>query len=130
MPLTPSTTLLSAQQAKERMREIVEGLFFRRLNTEDGAADHGDLVRHQGTDPLCGARAGLMRARRSPRCWGCPAEDIWLEESACQSFIAMMALAKASTAPTTAPNIRQPPSMAVAGTKLRNASRGSPAGDR
>jgi hypothetical protein len=27
MPLTPSTTLLSAQQAKERMREIVEGLF-------------------------------------------------------------------------------------------------------
>ena len=32
----PSTTLLLAQEAKERLREIVEGFFFRRLRTEDG----------------------------------------------------------------------------------------------
>jgi hypothetical protein len=36
MPPTSSTTLLSAQEAKERLREIVEGFFFRRLRTEDG----------------------------------------------------------------------------------------------
>jgi hypothetical protein len=47
------------------------GVVLRRLNTEDGAADYGDLVRHQGTDPLCGAAQGLC-ARRSSRCWGCP----------------------------------------------------------
>ena len=33
---TPSTTLLSAPEAKERLRDIVEGFFFRRLRTEDG----------------------------------------------------------------------------------------------
>jgi hypothetical protein len=33
---TPSTALLSAQEAKQRLREIVEGFFFRRLKTEDG----------------------------------------------------------------------------------------------
>jgi hypothetical protein len=32
----PSTTLLSAQEAKDRLREIVEGFFLRRLKTEDG----------------------------------------------------------------------------------------------
>jgi hypothetical protein len=32
----PDTTLLSAQEAKDRLREIVEGFFFRRLRTEDG----------------------------------------------------------------------------------------------
>jgi hypothetical protein len=36
VPPTSSTTLLSAQEAKERLREIVEGFFFRRLRTEDG----------------------------------------------------------------------------------------------
>jgi hypothetical protein len=36
LPPTASTTLLSAQEAKERMREIVEGFFVRRLRTEDG----------------------------------------------------------------------------------------------
>jgi hypothetical protein len=36
MPPTPSTTLLSAQEARERLREIVEGFFFRRLTSEDG----------------------------------------------------------------------------------------------
>ena len=30
-PPAPSTTLLSAQEAKQRLREIVEGFFFRRL---------------------------------------------------------------------------------------------------
>jgi hypothetical protein len=30
VPPTSSTTLLSAQEAKERLREIVEGFFFRR----------------------------------------------------------------------------------------------------
>ena len=33
---TPSTALLSAQEAKDRLREIVEGFFFERLRTEDG----------------------------------------------------------------------------------------------
>jgi hypothetical protein len=33
---TPSTALLSAQEAKDRPREIVEQFFFRRLKTEDG----------------------------------------------------------------------------------------------
>jgi hypothetical protein len=33
---TPSTVLLSAQEAKDRLREIVKCLFFRRLRTEDG----------------------------------------------------------------------------------------------
>jgi hypothetical protein len=32
----PGPALLSAQEAKERLREIVEGFFFRRLRTEDG----------------------------------------------------------------------------------------------
>jgi hypothetical protein len=32
----PNPALLSAQEAKERLREIVEGFFFRRLRTEDG----------------------------------------------------------------------------------------------
>ena len=36
--LVPSSTptLLSAQEAKERLRKIVEGFFFRRLKAEDG----------------------------------------------------------------------------------------------
>jgi hypothetical protein len=29
-------TLLSAQEAKDRLREIIEGFFFQRLRTEDG----------------------------------------------------------------------------------------------
>jgi hypothetical protein len=74
-------------------------------------------------------RAGLMRAALV-EVLGVPAEDIRLKEGACQSFTAMMALAKASTAPTTVPNTHHTPSTAVAGRKLRNASRGSPAGDR
>ena len=32
----PSTTVFSAQEAKDRLREIVEGFFCRRLRTEDG----------------------------------------------------------------------------------------------
>jgi hypothetical protein len=36
LPPTPSTPLLSAREAKERLREIVEGFFFRKLRTEDG----------------------------------------------------------------------------------------------
>jgi hypothetical protein len=35
-PPPPSAALLSPEQAKERLREIVEGFFFRRLKTEDG----------------------------------------------------------------------------------------------
>jgi hypothetical protein len=35
-PPTPSIPLLSASEAKERLREIVEGFFFRRLTSEDG----------------------------------------------------------------------------------------------
>jgi hypothetical protein len=32
----PSTTLLSAQEAKDRLRDIVEGFFFRRLRGDGG----------------------------------------------------------------------------------------------
>ena len=35
---TQQTALLSAGEAKDRLREIVEGFFFRRLTTEDGKA--------------------------------------------------------------------------------------------
>jgi hypothetical protein len=35
-PPSPSTVLLSAKEAKDRLREIVEGFFLRRLKTEDG----------------------------------------------------------------------------------------------
>jgi hypothetical protein len=35
LPQTPSTALLSAEEAKGRLREIVEGFFFRR-NSEEG----------------------------------------------------------------------------------------------
>jgi hypothetical protein len=38
LPPSPSTALLSAQKASERLREIVEGFFFRRLRAEDGKA--------------------------------------------------------------------------------------------
>ena len=37
-PPSPDTELLSAEEAKARLREIVEGFFFRRLTTEDGKA--------------------------------------------------------------------------------------------
>jgi hypothetical protein len=57
VPPTPSTTLVSAQEAKEKLREIVERFFYRRLN-----------VRH-------GAYARVA-----------PAEDIRLKECACQSL--------------------------------------------
>ena len=33
---TPSTAVLTAEEAKERLREIVEGFFVRRLRTADG----------------------------------------------------------------------------------------------
>jgi hypothetical protein len=36
LPPSPSNTLLSAHEASERLREIVEGFFFRRLRAEDG----------------------------------------------------------------------------------------------
>lgn len=36
MPPTSSTILLSAQEAREQLRAIIEGFFFRRLTTEDG----------------------------------------------------------------------------------------------
>lgn len=41
----PSTTLLSAQEAKDRLREIVEGFFFRRLRTEAGKAIRRLLIK-------------------------------------------------------------------------------------
>ena len=37
-PPSPDAELLSAEEAKARLREIVEGFFFRRLTTEDGKA--------------------------------------------------------------------------------------------
>jgi hypothetical protein len=36
LPPTPSPSLLSAREAREKLREIVEGFFFRRLKGEDG----------------------------------------------------------------------------------------------
>ena len=45
MPPTPSTTLLSAQEAKKQLREIVEGFFFRRLRAEDGKPTQHLLVK-------------------------------------------------------------------------------------
>jgi hypothetical protein len=42
---TPNIPLLSAQEAKERMREIVEGFFFRRLRAQDGKPTQHLLVK-------------------------------------------------------------------------------------
>jgi hypothetical protein len=33
---SPTPVLLSAEQAKEKLRELIEGFFFGRLNGEDG----------------------------------------------------------------------------------------------
>jgi hypothetical protein len=44
-PPIPSPTLLSAQEAKDRLREIVEGFFFRRLTGEDGKRIRSLLVK-------------------------------------------------------------------------------------
>jgi hypothetical protein len=41
----PDTALLSAQEAKDRLREIVEGFFFRRLRTEDSKTIRRLLVK-------------------------------------------------------------------------------------
>jgi hypothetical protein len=45
LPPTPSPTLLSAKEAKERLREIVEGFFFRRRNDQGQAPARHLLVR-------------------------------------------------------------------------------------
>jgi hypothetical protein len=45
LPQGPSSTLLSAQEAKDRLREIVEGFFFRRLRSEDRKVIRRLLVR-------------------------------------------------------------------------------------
>jgi hypothetical protein len=58
----PSTVLLSAEEAKERLREIVEGFFFRRLRSEDDKRISRLLVKsppglergHALGDPLSG----------------------------------------------------------------------------
>jgi hypothetical protein len=42
---TPSTILLSAQEAKERLREIVEGFFFRRRSDREPSPARHLLVR-------------------------------------------------------------------------------------
>jgi hypothetical protein len=44
-PPPPGTTLLSSHEAKERLREIVEGFFFRRLRAEDGKPTQHLLVK-------------------------------------------------------------------------------------
>jgi hypothetical protein len=36
LPPSPNPGLLSPQEAKERLREIVEAFFFRKLRAEDG----------------------------------------------------------------------------------------------
>jgi hypothetical protein len=45
LPPTPSPTLLLAKEAKERLREIVEGFFFRRRNDQGQASARHLLVR-------------------------------------------------------------------------------------
>ena len=54
---TPSTVLLSAQEAKDRLREIVEGFFFWRSRTEDGKRVGGLLVK---SPPGLGKSKGAM----------------------------------------------------------------------
>jgi hypothetical protein len=62
LPPTPSTTLLSASEAKERLREIVEGFFFRKLRSEDGKRVGRLLVK---SPPGLGKRERLSTIRRS-----------------------------------------------------------------
>ena len=45
LPPTHSTAFLAAGEAKARLREIVEGFFFRRLRTEDGKTIRRLLVK-------------------------------------------------------------------------------------
>ena len=64
---TPSTVLLSAQEAKDRLREIVEGFFFRRLRTEDGKRIRRLLVKIRAAESGRNAEkfhTGPMRGRR------------------------------------------------------------------
>jgi hypothetical protein len=58
MPPTPSIPLLSAQQAKQKLREIVEGFFFRRRNDQGQAPARHLLVR---SPPGLGKTRGAMR---------------------------------------------------------------------
>lgn len=48
---TPNTALLSAEEAKDRLREIVKGFFFRRLRTEDGKRVGRDTAAPFGLRP-------------------------------------------------------------------------------
>jgi hypothetical protein len=45
LPPTPSATLFSAEDVTQRLREIVEGFFFRRLSGEDGKGIRRLLVK-------------------------------------------------------------------------------------
>jgi len=67
LPPSPNTALLSAQEAKERLREIVGGFFFWRLRTEMenscGATSRSKaLVRH-GADARVAAE--VIRVKKS-----------------------------------------------------------------
>jgi hypothetical protein len=53
----PSAALLSAEEAKERLREIVEGFFFRRLRSEDDKRISRLLVK---SPPGLGKTSGAM----------------------------------------------------------------------
>ena len=63
LPPGPSTPLLSAQEAKDRLREIVEGFFFRRFRSGDGKRIE-QLVK----SPLSKARRDWARRERPLNC--------------------------------------------------------------
>jgi len=61
LPPSPNTALLSAQEASERLREIVEGFFFRQLRTEDGKRIRRLLVKSP--------RDWVRRGPDQTHCW-------------------------------------------------------------
>jgi len=58
----PTPALLSAEQAKARLREIVEGFFFRRLKGEDGKHIRCLLIKAgRASSPTCGKPGSYCR---------------------------------------------------------------------
>jgi hypothetical protein len=69
---TPSTALLSAQDAKDRLREIVEGFFFRGRRSDGrqrGSSGSSTLTRQCITRPLPGRSAQTSGSMSLPWEW-------------------------------------------------------------
>jgi hypothetical protein len=64
---SPSPDLCSAEEAKEKLRELIEGFFFRRLKGEDGKHIQRLLVKSPPGPLLSPARPAANRPRAQVR---------------------------------------------------------------